>query len=301
MDKQSVTKSNAMIEAGYRLTLTEMQIVLYGVSLINPTQKTFPLTYRINIGKFSKMFNKQHKQIYGEIKDAIKKRFWERDFSYQDKKGDIITLRWLTQIKHNDKTGLIEIEFSPKIQPYLHKLQNRFTCYYLDQVTKMKSIYSVRFYEFAIMELKKSKLSKRTFTLSIMNIRLRLDLTEKYSRFTNFKARVLEKSKKEINQHSNIKLTYETIKDNRTPTEIKFTVSYREKQKEEQLSLIGTQQEINLSPSIIEKAKDILLKGNCRFDIYNLVDQFKTYALKKGIPDNINGAFLGFVKKKIKD
>ncbi len=59
-------------------------------------------------------------------------------------------------------------------------------------------------------------------------------------------------------------------------------------------------QTINLSPTIIEKAKDILLKGNCRLDIYNIIEQFKIHAQKKGMPDNIEAAFLGFVKKKVK-
>ena len=300
MDKKSITKSNAMIEAGYRLTLTEMQIILYGISLINPTQKEFPLTYSINISKFAQMFNKQHKQIYGEIKEVIKKRFWERDFSYSDSNGDIVTLRWLTQIKHNDKTGLLEIEFSQKIQPYLHQLQKRFTCYYLDQIIKMKSIYSVRFYEFAIMELKQTKLNKTTFILPINEIRLRLELTEKYKRFANFKARVLEKAKKEINEFSNIKLNYKVTKLNKTPLEIKFTASYRnpEKQEEDQLPLLENDH-INLSPSIIEQAKQIATEANTHWDIYAIIEQFKAYARQKGMPDNINGAFLGFVKKKI--
>jgi len=304
MEKKSVTKSNAMIEAGYRLTLTEMQIILYGISLINPMQKDFPLIYQINTSKFAQMFNKQHKQIYGEIKDAIKKRFWERDFSYSDSNGDIVTLRWLTQIKHNDKTGLIEIEFSQKIQPYLHQLQKRFTCYYIEQVTKMKSIYSVRFYEFAIMELKKSTLDKHSFTLPIDEIRLRLELTGKYSRFANFKTRVLEKAKKEINKHSDVKFNYEIIKQGRAPHEIKFTVSYRskkqERKEEEQLPLLEANN-IHLSPSIIEKGKAIALQSGTGWDIYVIIEQFKTYAKQKGFPDDVEKAFLGFVKKKVEN
>lgn len=295
---KSITKSNALIEAGYRLSLTEVQIVLYGISLINPTQEEVPLEYRIDIGRFAYLFDRNHGEIYNDIKDAIRKRFWERDFSYTNEKDEIITCRWLTRITHQDKTGFIKIKFSEDVQPYLSQLQKNFTTYYIDQIAKFKSVYSVRFYEFAIMRLKKSKANKIVFKLNIQELKTRLELTDKYKRFSHFKERVLEKAKKEINKHSDVKLSYEVIKQGRTPLEIKLTATHREKQKEEQLLLLETQT-INLSPTIIEKAKDILLKRNCRFDIYDVVEQFKAYAKKMGTPKNVNGAFIGFVKKKI--
>ena len=98
MERFSITKSNALIEASYRLTRTELQIILYGISLINPTQKDFPLTYRVETRRFAEMFNRNHGEIYNDIKDAVRKRFWERDFSYTNEQGKIVTCRWLTRI-----------------------------------------------------------------------------------------------------------------------------------------------------------------------------------------------------------
>lgn len=297
---KSITKSNALIEAGYRLSLTEVQIVLYGISLINPTQKEVPLEYRIDIGRFADLFDRKHGEIYNDIKDAIRKRFWERDFSYINEKDEIVTCRWLTRITHQDKTGFIKIKFSEDVQPYLSQLQKNFTTYYIDQIAKFKSVYSVRFYEFAIMRLKKSKINKVVFKLNVQELKTRLELTDKYKRFSHFKERVLEKARKEINKHSDIRLNYEVIKQGRTPHEIKFTVSHREKRREEQLPLLSTQ-EIHLSPSIIEKGKQIALQSGASWDIYTIIEQFKAHALKNGMPDSIEGAFLGFVKKKMID
>ena len=300
----SVTKSNALIEASYRLTRTELQIVLYGISLINPTQKDFPLAYRIEKKRFAEMFDRHHGEIYNDIKDAIRKRFWERDFSYTNEKGKVVTCRWLTRIIHEDKTGYVEIKFSEDVQPYLHQLQKQFTTYYIDQVSKFKSIYSIRFYEHAIMELKKSKMKKISFKIEIEEIKNRLELNEKYKRFCDFKRFVLEPAKKEINKYSDIKFSYEVIKQGRSPHKIKFTVSFRSPvdpnhKKEEQLPLLE-QNPIYLSPDIIEKAKQLVMQANTNWDIYAIIEQFKQYAQQKGLPDNIKGAFLGFVKNKIK-
>ena len=49
MNKHSVTKHNGLIQAGYRLSLNEARIVLYGISLINPLAEDFPLEYQIDI------------------------------------------------------------------------------------------------------------------------------------------------------------------------------------------------------------------------------------------------------------
>ena len=298
MNDFSITKSNALIEAGYRLTRTEIQIILYGISLINPTQKALPLTYRIETARFAEMFNRKHGEIYNDIKDAVRKRFWERDFSYTNQTGKIVTCRWLTQIIHEDKSGYIEIKFSEDVQPYLHQLKKQFTTYYIDQIARFKSVYSVRFYEFSIMQLKKQGKQKCNFKITIEELKQRLDLKTKYNRFSNFKAFVLEPAKKEINKHSDIKFSYSVTKQGRTPKEIKFIVSYKENKEERQLPLLETIQ-INLSPDIIEKAKSIISQTSNKMDIYDIAEQFKAYAQKNGKPDNVNGAFIGFVKKKI--
>ena len=293
MSENSITKSNSLIEAGYRLSLTEMQIVLYGISLINPKKKLFPLVYRIDIARFAEMFNREHGQIYYEIKEAIQKRFWERDFSYKDEDGKTVTIRWLTRIKHEDKSGFIEIKFSEEIQPYLHQLQNSFTTYYIEKIANMKSFYSIRLYELSIMNLKKSQKSKCCFKILIDELKEYLELTEKYSRFSNFKDRIIEKAKKEINKHSDINFDYEVIKTGRKPYEIRFTAS----KKNEVLN-----KEINtkkISTTTLEEAKKISLAAGTGWDIYAIEQQFYDYMNKKGSPLNLENAFLGFVRKKV--
>lgn len=293
MDDKSITKSNALIEAGYRLSLTEIQIILYGISLINPLKKDFPLVYKIDILRFAEMFGRDHGQIYEEVKEAIQKRFWERDFSYKDKDGKTVTNRWLTRIKHEDRSGFIEIKFSEEVQPYLHQLQNNFTTYYIEKIAKMKSIYSVRFYELGIMHLKKFKRNKCCFDLTIDEVKKRLELTDKYSRFSNFKSFVLEPAKKEINKLSDIKFNYEIIKIGRKPYKINFIFSKNSNANK-------TKSVHNkLSTIILEEAKMIVLEAGTGWDIYAIEQQFYEFARIKGQPKNIEKAFLGFVRKKV--
>jgi len=273
-----------------------MQIVVYGASLINPLKKEFPLMYRINISEFAKMFGREHKKIYSDIKEIVFNKFWDREFTFTDGQGHRVKARWLTTVKYLDSTGFFEIHFNPEIKALLHQIQKNFTTYYVEQIAKLRSFYSVRMYEIAIMQANKSPTKKGVFKLTVAEIKETFGVTEKYKRFCDLKQRVLEPMKKEINKHSNIKLAYEIIKKGRTPYEVRFTATHREK-KEEQLPLIETP-EINLSPEIIEKAKKIIQVENRRLDVYDIAEQFKSYAQKNGTPKNVNGAFIGFVKKK---
>lgn len=295
----SVTKSNALIESGYRLSLTEMQIVLYGISLINPLQKDFPRLYKIDMARFAQQFDRKHCQIYTEIKEAVVKRFWERDFSYVDEKGKIVTVRWLSQITHEDKTGYLEIKFSEEIQPYLQNLQGNFTSFYIEQIAKFKSIYSIRFYEYAIMTLNKDKSigakEKGKFSLLISEIKAWLGLEDKYNRFTNFKTRVLEVSKKEINEFSDLNFNYKVLKLGRYPHQIEFSVS----KKNQDVHLDSEKVKPKISTSVFEKANEIALTAKTGWDIYAIEQQFYEYIKKVGEPKNIDAAFIGFVKKKV--
>lgn len=292
MENNSVTKSNALIEASYRLSLTEMQLILYGISLINPLAKNFPLKYSIDISQFAKLFDRDHKDIYGEIKKAVLSKFWERDFSYEDEKGNIITNRWLTQVTHHDKNGFIQIKFSEEVQPYLHQLSKNFTKYYIENIVNFKSIYSIRFYELSIMELKNK--DKCKFYLEIKSIREKLELKDRYKRFFDFKKRVLETAKKEINKHSDINFNYKIIKVGRVSNEIEFTISKKQKNK-----IVYQNRSKKINTSTFEEAKKIVLKAGTGWDLYVIEQQFYEYTTKKGLPENLEKAFLGFVKNKV--
>lgn len=305
----SITKHNDLITSAYRLTLTEMQIVLYGISLVNPVNDKFPRSYEINIKRFSEMFKREHSQVYRDVKDAIMKRFWDREFTFQDKYetnrlGDLVRARvkWVTTVKYSDKAGFIKIYFNPEIEGYLHNLKNNFTTYYINQICHFKRFYSVRFYELAIMNLNKSKNTKSSFKIDIKDLRDILDINEKYPRFVSFRKRVIEPSIQEINSLSDIKVTFEVKKEGRKPSEILFLIQSSKKHgKERHENHIKTQDSnhIRVSTKAIETAKSLVFMANTGWDIYVIEEQFYRFMKSKGMPENIDAAFIGFVKKKV--
>lgn len=296
MDAKKITKSNAIINASYRLSLNELRIVLYGLSQINPHKGDFPLFHRINIRELAEFFDigeKDRGSFYEDVQNALINKFWEREFSYfDDELNKVVKRRWLIEVQYGGNDGILAYHYNPLIKNQLQQLANRFTSYFLKNVGSMKSAYAVRIYEIAIMYLNASGKSKAVFTKEIDSIKEQLGISDKYGKFHNFKAKVLEIAKRDINKHSDIKLTYRVIKLGRSANEIEFTVSKKE---------LTTPVVLLEKPStkVIEQAKEIAAKKGKRVDIYQIEEEFKAYARQKGMPDNVNKAFIGFVKKKI--
>ena len=108
--------------------------------------------------------------------------------------------------------------------------------------------------------------------------------------------------KKEIKEHSDLHLTYEVIKEGKTPSEIRFTVT-RPAPGSEEIRLNAQDEAVRyhsrVSTGALEKAKTMAALANTGWDIYAIEEQFYSFMKSKGAPKNIDGAFIGFVKKKI--
>ena len=301
MDKK-ITKSNAVINSSYRFSLNELRILLYGLSHINPHSDEFPMFHRIHIKELAEFYNigeKDRGSFYDDIKHALITKFWSREFSYFDEDlGEVVKRTWLAEVRYGRKDGTLAYHYNHLIKNQLQQLAKRFTSYVLANISDMKSAYAVRLYEISVMYLNASKKEKTIFSKKIDDLKYHLGITDKYKYFFNFKARVLEQAKRDINKHSDIKFSYKVKKLGRLPYEIEFTVSKKTKATPKQPAL-PEYKPTKLSPAVFEKAKQIALDAGNRWDIYAIESQFQAYIKTKGQPDDLERAFIGFVRKKV--
>lgn len=306
MSDLKVTKSNALVNSSYRLSLNEQRLVIYGLSKIDPTSKEFPLSNRVHITEMAEMFGinlKSQKSFYDDVKNALFNKFWEREFSYFDEeRGEDVRVRWLIEIRYGKEDGSISFYYNPLLKNHLQDMSNRFTQYFLSNVADMKSVYSMRIYEFAIMYLNASERHKNTFEKNISDLKEHLDIGDKYKEFYHFKARVLEVARKEINKKSDINISYEVIRRGHTAYAIKFSVSKKGASKhnatpgrcDKTADLFASR----LKTETIEKAKAMCLAK--RLDVYAIKDEFdKSITNSTEEIRSIDAYFIGFVKKKI--
>jgi len=302
-----ITKSNAIINASYRLSLNELRIVLFGLSHIDPRADEFPLDYKINIRDLAEFYDigdKDRGSFYDDIKDALITKFWEREFSYYDDILDkVVKRRWLIEVQYGGKDGILYYSYNPKLKTQLQKLSKRFTSYFLSNVAKMKSAYAVRIYEIAVMYLNASCKGTATFTKTIKELKSHLGIEEKYVHFFNMRSKVLEIAKRDINRYSDIRITYLVKKIGRTPHKIEFVVTRKTKAKQPNKEELNKYKHFNssvkLPPAALEKAKAIVVNARTGWDLYVIEQQFYDFVATKEPPKNLEAAFLGFVKKKV--
>jgi plasmid replication initiation protein len=232
-EKYLVTKSNHLVEAGYRLSLNEQRLVLTAISRLDG-RKPMPRgnDFTITAQEFSSMFNIPIKQAYENLENAAS-RLYERDIKTFDGKQKVRErYRWVDGVKYWDGEGKVTLSFSNKIIPYLSLLHTQLTTYDLKQISNLKSSYSIRFFE--LMTQFKTTGVK---WITLESLKERLELTEQYERFYNLKVRIINPAIEEINNSTNLFVTWETTKKGRKITGLTFKIREKtESKKAEEIS-----------------------------------------------------------------
>lgn len=223
MKKELVVKDNVLIEASYNLDLVEQRLILLAIIEARESGKGInahdPLS--IHAESYINQFGVHRNGAYQALKNASKDLFL-RQFSYQEKRAKglaNVTSRWVSEIAYIEDAACVELIFAPAIIPLITRLEEHFTSYELEQVSKLNSGYAIRLYELIIAWRSTGK----TPVMQYEDLRQKLGVLEKeYKVKADFKKRVLDSSLKQINEHTDITVKYEQHKTGREITGFSF-------------------------------------------------------------------------------
>ncbi len=231
MKNELVVKDNALINASYNLEVTEQRLILLAIINARGTGQgiTSDSKLEIHAHDYASRFDVSNSGAYKALKEAVNNLF-DRQFSFKepDKQGNlgVVKSRWVSRIKYIDATATLEVTFAPDVVPLITRLEQHFTSYQLKQVAQLTSKYAIRLYEMLIAWRATGKVPE----IELSEFRNRLGIGDsEYTAMNNFKSRVLEPSIKQINEHTDITVTYEQHKRGRTISGF----SFRFKQKQE--------------------------------------------------------------------
>lgn len=220
-----VVKDNALINASYNLELTEQRLIM--LAIINARELGQGITadskLEIHASDYAKLFNVSADASYKALKEAVNNLF-NRQFSYTAEykrtgKVGIVRSRWVSRIFYVDDLALLEITFAPDVVPLITRLEEHFTKYEAKQVAHLTSKYATRLYELLIAWREVGK----TPIFELQQLRKNLGVEDdEYQRMHHFKNRVLETAITQINEHTDIKATYDQHKQGRTITGFSF-------------------------------------------------------------------------------
>ena len=214
-----VVKDNQIIQKSrFDLSAQEQKIILYLITKIKPDDTELKL-YEFKIVDFCKVcgIDKDNGKNYIDLKKTIKeladKSMWVK---LENDKETL--LRWIERPYIDDKSGTIEIKLDELMRPYLLQLKEKFTAYSLCYTLALKSKYSIRIYE-----LLKSYENLQEWSFDIAVLKKMLN-AEKYTMYKDFRVNVIDVALKEINEYSDITVTYTIEKQGHKAHKIKFKI-----------------------------------------------------------------------------
>ena len=230
-----IVKDNALINASYNLELTEQRLIM--LAIINARESGQGITadskLEIHASDYAKLFNVSIDASYKALREAVNNLF-NRQFSYAAEykrtgKTGIVRSPWVSRIFYVDDLALLEITFAPDVVPLVTRLEEHFTSYQAKQVAHLTSKYATRLYELLIAWREVGKVPQ----IEIGDFRNRLGLLDdEYTAMHNFKKRVLEPSIQQINEHTDITVTYEQHKKGRLISGFSFRLKQKQQAKQ---------------------------------------------------------------------
>ena len=235
-----VVKSNKLITASYYLTLNEMRLLDLALAELTEYEEcekkltTMPQFVEIRAEDYSKAYDMPLNQAYDAMRDASEQLFM-RYFTYQVQSEmypshkEQRKARWVQEIGYVKGQGLVALSFTHALIELAGKLKGSFSRYHLEQKAPLTSIYAHRLYEMMMQW----RGSKNVPYLTYCELRNRFDIADdEYNRVANFKARVLDPAVKQINELTDIIVSYEQYKQGRRIEGFIFKFKFKDTKKD---------------------------------------------------------------------
>ena len=231
-----ITKDNKLINASYSLGIPEQRVIFLAIIAARAQDKLIDArgVLQIHASSYQEQFKVEKHTSYAALKSAVAGLF-EASFEYSDiheKTGKAARhiVRWVQKVSYVDTAGMIELQFTDAVIPLITRLSEQYTEYDLKQVSELQSEYSIRLYELMMQWKSVGKTNK----IALDDLRQNLGVKpEQYKEMHNFKARVLNLAKKQINEHTDITADYIQHKTGKAVTG--FTFTFKQKKAPEQI------------------------------------------------------------------
>ena len=228
-----VVKSNSLVEARYRLSLQESKIILWLLTQIRHDDEDFK-SHQMTISEFSKMIGVEVDNQYGKIREVTKSLMRRVLEIYEPEKNSFLQVSWLSSARYEGKKGIVSLEFSPQLKPYLLKLKSHFTKLDIIDTLNLKSVHAIRVFELLLQYL---IIGNRTITLQ--ELRGYCGIREhEYKDYFDIKRKVINRAKTEINTKTEYEIDYQEIKESRKVVAIDWTI------KKKPIQLEGTAEKV---------------------------------------------------------
>ena len=233
-----VTQSNELVLARYSLPVSEMRLLMTVIAKIQPGDTKLTV-YPVPIAEFADFLGISKSSAYDEMK-YISKSLLSRVVTIKKQNGGELQTHWVASADYEPGSGVVDIRLDEMMIPYLIGLNTNFTQCKLGMLLSFKSVYTNRLYMILKQKRDHNPYAK-TYEFELGELRKLLGVSveriprtdkfdkaqeaiELYPAYPDFKKRVLESAKKELDAKADLSFEYDEIRHGRPVTAISFRV-----------------------------------------------------------------------------
>lgn len=222
----TVYKSNDLVNARYDWTAMQHRVVLMLISQLDGEAEDFgeqevPVADLVELGGQS---SNAYGGLVAEAADALLGQTITIPSERPSRRGKRGKTTYNLFSRMRVEEGRVFARFNLDMRPLLLQLKKRYTRYVLENALRFQSPYSVRLYE---MAMQFSDLGHRT--ILVEDLRYMLMLEDKYPRFADFRRRVLDQATSEINEKTDLVVSFDVERKGQTPHAIKLYIRWKER------------------------------------------------------------------------
>ena len=213
-----IRQHNALTSARYDYTELQQDLMFFIISKLRPDNKD---SYSLSIMELSKLTGKKYNAAYlhkatadmgSRVLEVLTEKSYKQIWMFQ-------------QVEYHLGQGIIEFDLTKHILPYLFDLKDNFTSYELAAALRLTSKYAKRIYPLCsqwkdLGETKKYDLQDFKKMLGLVDDKGK----EKMKQINELRAKVLDIAIKQINEHTELHVSYKLEKVGRSFKNIIFTV-----------------------------------------------------------------------------
>lgn len=213
---KTVKKSVRLLAASHALDLAEQRMLL----LVACGRGDMAAEQGVTAEEYAEAYDTTRQAAYQALKESASKLF-ERRFSWTDEGGKRVThSRWVSDITYHEGEARVSMHLAPAVQPLLGDLQKAFAAYELLHVAGLSSAYALRLYEILVAWVA----TKSHHRIELEDLRSQLGIEEgKLKAMSDFKRYALDLAVKQVNESTDLVVTYEQHKRGRAITGFTFT------------------------------------------------------------------------------
>jgi len=219
-----IVKHNDFVKARSNLSKIEHRVIAMLIAQLDRDDEAFELQ-RIKIKDLIEKSGSTSQDLYNRGKEVCQRLLNQQIHIQKEEDGKRVYEGYnaLDKIRYVEGDGYIEARFNDSMKPFLLQLKRRFTIYQLEAFMQLGSRYSMRIYE-----LLKMREDLRWLRIPVEQLREMLACEEKYSRFGDFRRRVIERAQSEINDITDISFTYKVERKGQSPVRVNFMIQPKE-------------------------------------------------------------------------